>query len=636
MTIDARRRRWSRLLVGTAFVAALTVGVPTTALAAPAPPAAPTAPSVDAAQRVRTTWETRGRPVAMAVVRTTSVDLVDQGRLTRRIPRTGATVTLAALDRYLPRDWLSITDGTARLSAALVLTPGVALDVAAPVTTLQLAGGATAPEAASIYTGSGAVTLRGVTVTSVDRTSGQVMAPGPGRPFVLVSPNGRFTATDSTVGDLGTAPRGAQTQADAEDHPGIDFHTGSTGSLVRTSVLRNGTGVVLDGAQGVRLEDVTVSGSAGSGLVLRGDRGTTMSGVRAEHNGDYGVQVVGPSTDRPVTGITAVGNGRYGITLNRQTGTRVADVTTSSNESGGLELSQSRDVTVSGLTATGEPIGVFTHVNTANVVLDRLAVTGGRRGALVEKTTQGLTLQDSTITGATVTGIANGGKDVTIRDVTLGDSETGLRIERGADGLTAVGLRLSGGEDGVVASAGTTGVVLQDLRADALSGTAVRSASPDARIVGGMIAGGSTGIDVAAPTSISGTSISLTEQGIRAQSPGIVHVDGVDVDAVDVGIDTGGTSPVLLTRSRVHALEAVRGTVTAEGVNDLSLPPLNLLGAVGIPLIVLAVALQAIAALRGRRFGGDKRRKPPMPPAATTTAGPPARHARPPVPADAR
>ena len=91
-----------------------------------------------------------------------------------------------------------------------------------------------------------------------------------------------------------------------------------------------------------------------------------------------------------------------------------------------------------------------------------------------------------------------------------------------------------------------------------------------------------------------------------------MHADDVDVDAVSVGIDTGEQSPVLLTRSHVHALEAVRGdALTAEGTNDLSLPPLNLLGAIGIPLVLLAVALQVIAALRGRRFGGDARRTPP-------------------------
>ena len=157
------------------------------------------AQSADAARRARAAWETHGRPTALVIVRPTSVDLVDQGRLTRRIPRTGGTLTLTGLDRYLPRDWLSITAGTAKLSAALVLTPAVTLDVGAPVTTLQLAGGATAPEAASISTGSGGLTLNGVTVTSVDRNSGQAMAPGPGRPFVLVSPGGRFTATDATL-----------------------------------------------------------------------------------------------------------------------------------------------------------------------------------------------------------------------------------------------------------------------------------------------------------------------------------------------------------------------------------------------------------------------------------------------------
>jgi Right handed beta helix region len=633
MGIDARTGRWSRLVVGAACAAAITVGLPGAALAAPAvPPAAPAAQaaarSADAAQRAHATWETHGRPTALVVIRPTSVDLVDQGRLTRRIPRAGGTLTLAGLNRYVPRNWLSITGDTARLSAAVVLTPTVTLDVGAPVTTLQLAGGATAPEAASISTGSGGLTLHGATVTSVDRTSGQAMAPGPGRPFILVSPGGRFTATDATLSDLGTAPRDGGEQADVEDRPGLDFHAGSTGSLVRTSLLRNGTGLRLDGSQGVHLEGVTVSGSAGTGLVLRGDRGTTMSGVRAEHNGAYGVQVTGPSTDRPITGIVTTGNGSFGIGLDNQTGTHVTAVSTSGDGGGGLELTRSRDVTVSALTAADEPAGVFTHVNNANVVLDQLTVTGGRRGVVVEKTTDGLTVQASTIQGASVAGIADDGKNVALHGVAVRDSRTALRVERGADGVTAGDLTISGGQDGVVAAPGSTRMVLQELRADGLTGTGVRSASPDARILGGAITGGATGIDVAAATSISGTSIRLTDQGIRAASTGLVHADDVVVDAVSVGIDTGD-APVLLTRSQVHALEAVRGTLTAEGTNDLSLPPLNLLGAVGIPLVLLAVSLQVIAALRGRRFGGDTRRIPPALPGASG----PAAEARRPSPA---
>lgn len=621
MGIDTRTGRWSRLVVGAACAAAITVGLPGAALAAPAvPPAAPAARSADPAQRARTTWETHGRPTALVVVRPTSVDLVDQGRLTRRVPRAGGPLTPAGLSRYVPRDWLSITGDTARLSAAVVLTPSVTLDVGAPVTTLQLVGGATAPEAASIYTGSGALALHGVTVTSVDRSSGQAMAPGPGRPFVVVAPGGRFTAIDATLSDLGTAPRDGQQQAGTDVHPGLDFHTGSTGSLVRTSLLRNGTGLQLDESRGVHLEGVTVSGSVGTGLVLRGDRGTTMTGVRAEHNGAYGVQVTGPSTDRPITGIVTAGNGSFGIGLDDQTGTHVTAVSASGDVSGGLELTRSRDVTVSALTAADEPAGVFTHVNNVNVVLDQLTVTGGRRGVVVEKTTDGLTVQASTIQGASVAGIADGGKDVALHGVAVRDSRTALRVERGANGVTADDLTISGGQDGVVAAAGTTRMVLQDLRADGLTGTGVRSASPDARILGGAITGGTTGIDLTAATSISGTSIRLADQGIRAESTGLVHADDVDVDAVSVGIDTGEASSFLLTRSQVHALEAVRGTLTAEGTNDLSLPPLNLLGAIGIPLILLAVSLQVIAALRGRRFGGDTRRTPPVLPGAASTA----------------
>ena len=73
---------------------------------------------------------------------------------------------------------------------------------------------------------------------------------------------------------------------------------------------------------------------------------------------------------------------------------------------------------------------------------------------------------------------------------------------------------------------------------------------------------------------------------------------------------------VTLRNSTVHALEAVRGTVTLLGVNDLSLPPLNLLGAIGLPLIVLAVLLEVLHLLRQRRFGPPTHRSLPPPVAA--------------------
>ena len=41
-----------------------------------------------------------------------------------------------------------------------------------------------------------------------------------------------------------------------------------------------------------------------------------------------------------------------------------------------------------------------------------------------------------------------------------------------------------------------------------------------------------------------------------------------------------------------HALHATRGDVRLSGVNDLNLPPLNLLGVIGLPLILLALVLE--------------------------------------------
>jgi hypothetical protein len=640
--ITTIRRRWiARLVVGVVWAAIAAVALPSgTAVAAiqpvaptsvgpavafqpqpqpqPRPPSAAaeqqarastTAPGQaaqrgDIVQRTRVLWEARGRPSTMIVVRPSTIDLVTAGRLDRRIPRREGGLTLAALNRYLPAEWLSITDRTARLGATLVLSSRVALDIGNEVTTLKLAGGATPSEAASIYTGGGRLALHGVTVTSSDRSSGQAMPPSPGRPFIAVTPGGRLDAVDVTVSDLGPPRTGS------DDRPGVQFAAGSGGSLTRTSFLRNSTGLELAGSQDVRLDTVTVSESIGDGLVLRGDRGTTMTGIRTERNGGYGVRVNGASSDRPVTGITAVNNGKFGVSVGADNA-RVAGIATSGDVSGGIEVTRSTSVTVTDSTATDEPVGVFTHLGATNAVFDRLTITGGRRGVEVEKTTNNLTVQGSTISGAKVAGVSVGGSEVELRDLSVSDSRTGVRVERGAAGVTATGLMLSGGQDGVVATPGTSRVVVQNLKADGVENESVRSFSPDTRIVGGTITGGLTGISIGSTATISGTSINLTNQGVRALLGGVVRAEKVDVNAVTVGINVEPGSPFQLTGSRVHALEAVRGKVSQTGVNDLSLPPLSLLGAIGVPLVLLALVLELVHTVRQRRYGGVRGRTAP-------------------------
>ncbi len=562
----------------------------------------------EATQRAQSSWVGHGRPNKMIIVRATSVDSVTGGRLTQRVARPAGPLTLARLDPAVPAPWITSTaDGVTQLSAALVLTPGVVVDIGGPAKTVQLTGGATASEASSIYTGGGRLTVHDVTVTSIDPASGQPVAPtASGRPFLLAANGGRLEATDVTFSELGTP-------ADApQDRAGIGFSAGSSGSLVRTTVAHNTTGIRLNASTGVRLEGVTVTESAANGLMLQGDQGTTLIGVRAERNAENGVQVSGVSTDRPITGISTTGNGQFGLAVISQKAPKISNVVTQADKVGGLQLAGDQNPVVTGYTAVDQPIGILTHVSSNQVTLEGLRITGGGRGIAIEKTTNGLAVSGSTIEG-TQTGISVGGQNIDLRDVLIDNSQYGVRIERGAGGVTATAVNLTGGENGVVAVPGTRNVVLRDLVIDGATNSGVRSSSPDAQILGGRISGSSTGIDVEAATTINGTEIIGSNVGIRSRSADPVAADGVSVSAVTSGINVQDGSPFVLTDSRVDALEAVNGEAQYQGLNELSLPPLNLLGAIGIPLVLLALLLDQVQRLRQRQGpgGGPGRRMPP-------------------------
>jgi hypothetical protein len=85
----------------------------------------------------------------------------------------------------------------------------------------------------------------------------------------------------------------------------------------------------------------------------------------------------------------------------------------------------------------------------------------------------------------------------------------------------------------------------------------------------------------------------------------------VTINTLDLGINCVPGSPFLLADSSVHALESMRGEIGQRGANDLSLPPLNLLGAIGIPLVVLAVVMEEIHSARQRRLGFSRARRLP-------------------------
>jgi hypothetical protein len=392
----------------------------------------------------------------------------------------------------------------------------------------------------------------------------------------------------------------------------VEYHTRSTGEVVRTVLTGGSVGLELARSEDVHLDQVTISGSEADGLVLRADTGTTMSGIRAEGNGGNGVLVDGDPTPRPVTGIATSGNGDYGVALVGQAGLAVTGVSTTADTTGGLRISRSTDVTVSDYRATDQRMGVFTHVGSSGVVLENVHTTGGSRGLVVEKSTTGLEARDSSFTGAHVAGAHIGGGDIALTRVQVNDADSGVRVERGAHDIRLTGVAVAGGEDGVVVSPGTSAIVVDGLTVEHVTSDAVRTFSPGARITGATITGGTTGIDVAAGATITNTTIIGAEEGIHSRSPDPVRAAGITVDTVELGVNSAPGSPFLLTDSSVHALESIRGEVEQRGANDLSLPPLNLLGAIGVPLIVLAILLEELHNARQRRMGNTQRRRPPL------------------------
>jgi len=325
------------------------------------------------------------------------------------------------------------------------------------------------------------------------------------------------------------------------------------------------------------------------------------------------VLVKGATTDRPITGISTIRNKAFGLAVVGQTAPRILGVTTEADLGGGLRINRSSGALVTDFTAIDQPLAMFTHVGTIDALVQRAHISGGRRGIVIEKTTRGMTIEDSSVDGAKVVGVSVGGKSVTLTRVAVHGAGTAVRAERGSSGLTATGLQVSGGEDGVVANPGSENVVLRDLWAEGVGNDAVRTFSAGTSIERARIVGAGAGIVTQSSATITDTAMAEVEVGIRARGATPVVVHRTVVDALDIGIDSGPGNRVEVVDSRVHALEAIRGVVDLVSGNDVSLPPLNLIAAVGLPLVGLAILLELVHALRQRRFTRPvRRRRPPV------------------------
>jgi hypothetical protein len=105
--------------------------------------------------------------------------------------------------------------------------------------------------------------------------------------------------------------------------------------------------------------------------------------------------------------------------------------------------------------------------------------------------------------------------------------------------------------------------------------------------------------------------INQVDGGIRASTPVSSRPMLWTCPRCRCGIDVEDGSPFTLTGSRVDALRAVNGRVELEGLNDLSLPPLSVLGAIGVPPILLALDLDQMRTFRQRSAATEWRQLPP-------------------------
>jgi hypothetical protein len=229
----------------------------------PAPPAAESSSAAEAAaaaqavkpvSQARETWARRGRTHKL-ILRPRPIDTITDGRLTKRTQRAGR-INLTSLSRIVPNSFLDISGDTARLNP----TPPA--------------------DAACLYTGRGKMSVTGVTMTSVDGHGQPLAANAQGRPYIAVSSGGRFDATDATLGDRGVQPSGTDKGEPAMSY-NISYNTDATGTLLRTSVVRNTTGAELSRSRNVRLDAVSVVEPWSDGLLLQGDKRTVMKAITA-------------------------------------------------------------------------------------------------------------------------------------------------------------------------------------------------------------------------------------------------------------------------------------------------------------------------------------------------------------------
>ncbi|HEX4247688.1 MAG TPA: right-handed parallel beta-helix repeat-containing protein [Pseudonocardia sp.] len=572
-----------------------------------------------AAASAQANWNRTGRPNALVIVRGRHIDLVVNGRQTSRLVRAPGPLTLAGLARFLPPGWLALPgDGSAQLTASIVLTAGTLLDNGPEVHVLNLASGANSNTAAGLWVGRATLNLHGLTVNAVDPPAGTPAATAQ-RGFLVAGAGGTLNIADATLNNLGAQPPAkpailpagspapaapaapAAPPSGTRIEPGVAFGPGSTGSVVRSTLKGNGIGLKLAGSQNVHLDTVTLALSRSDGLVLRGDRGTTMTGVHSQHNAGNGVLVSGASSNRLISGFDTSGNDRFGLAVVRQNLPQIANVTSANDLGGGVRLTATSNATVTNVSTTDSPVGLLANGGSNHLKLTGVHTQGGLRGIVATGGVSTVEIASAQVNGAARTGISVGATDANLHQLTIAGSTTGLQISGRSARATVTDAHVTGGHTGIRISRGATVVALDQVSTNGVGGTGISTASAGLKISNAHITGGTTGINARAAAAITGSTVSGVNEAVH--SGPAVQVTGKQLDllATSTGVKVDPDGAFLLTDSRVRANVALRGQVNLFGTNTISPPPFNWIGAFGVLFIALAFLLELAHFIRQRR-----------------------------------
>lgn len=300
--------------------------------------------------------------------------------------------------------------------------------------TLHMRGGTIrAPQGAGLLAENGAGELTGVTVTDI------------GTSAVVIVDEGDPVLRDCTIRDVRGAGVLSRKQGrglverctiSAVDGPGVLVEKGGAVRVVDTTVAAPvGCGVsVADGSP--RLEQITVRGSAGHGIVLAGNSAAALTGCVVENAAGNGILVTG-SARGTVTGCTVDGGQQPAV---------VCDATSAPR----LERLQIRGAAGTGLLFGGDTTarvtGAVVHGGTVGISVD------GTRGPVLS----GLDVQGCTTTGVLIAG--GGRAEITNSDVRAGNAVAVQVRDRGS-AVSLAESRLRNGRMGLLVAAGAAATV---------------------------------------------------------------------------------------------------------------------------------------------------------------------------------